>query len=175
MGKLQKVWKTLLPCLSLGCSQNIWWYYFVSLTAVLVFFFHFEDVPFGIFVKLQNPLLFLKCCKVITVSWFWQLLCEMPLCMCGVNAGPLLTPQSHCSSSHLHVESSYPFPCLEGGKNLLVLQSCNALICVHSEKRLLQGRWVALPTFMCTHWNTVFWYIIFRKPLPEVLPMFLVS
>lgn len=40
------------------------------------FFFHFKDVPFGIFVK--NPVLLLKCCKAITVSCFQQLLCEMP-------------------------------------------------------------------------------------------------
>lgn len=41
-------------------------------------FFHFENVPFGIFVKLQNPLLLLKCCKAVTVPCFQQLLCEMP-------------------------------------------------------------------------------------------------
>lgn len=57
-----------------------------------VFFSHFKDVPFGLFVKLQNPLLLLKCCKAVTVSCFQQLLCEMPWCMCGMNAGSLLTP-----------------------------------------------------------------------------------
>lgn len=57
VGKLQKVWKVLLPCLSLGRSQNIWWYSC------------FSDGVGVFFTSRMSHLAYLLSCRILYSFW----------------------------------------------------------------------------------------------------------
>lgn len=103
-----------------------------------------------IFVKLKNPLLLLRCCKAITICCFQKLLCEVPRCMCSINAGSLLSPWLPCLLTCMWNQASLHRALKVARTNLLYSVSQCFSLCILS-KQTVAGQMSCLGHFAPLH------------------------